>query len=125
MKKPAKKALRNKADKLTGAMCRSKGKCEFCGKTEELQWAHFITRGVIKLRYEPKNYACLCAGCHFRGHEHPKWFSDEWDRLKGKGTTNWLERESNKLSPITVGFYIGIIEAVDNSTISTIDNKCH
>jgi len=57
------------------------------------------------LRYEPRNAACLCAGCHFKGHQHPRWFSDEWDRIKGKGTTEWLEIQSNELKPIKREFF--------------------
>ena len=108
-KVPTKTKLRNKCDKLVGALCRSLGKCEICGNTENLQWCHFITRAVIKLRYLPKNYACLCSGCHFKAHDDPKWITDTWDNIKGKGTAKWLSRESNILftmnSPIIMSIF--------------------
>ena len=118
MKKPKKKTLRNKCDAIVGADCRSLGRCEICGRKEELQWCHFLTRSIIKLRYHKKNYACLCAGCHFKAHDNPKWITREWDRIKGSGTTHWLDLESNKLKPIGIDFYLGIMKkysSVDNS----------
>lgn len=110
IKKPKKTTLRNKADKITGANCRAKRKCEICDRTEELQWVHFISRGVIKLRYHKKNNACICASCHKLMHNSPKWATIQWDRIKGSGTTHWLEIEQHKLKPITVEFYCDIIK---------------
>ena len=108
-KKPKKTTLRNKCDKKVGAEIRELGRCEICGRTEELQWCHYISRGVIKLRYHKKNNACLCAGCHFKGHSNPYWFTEQWNRIKGKGTTLWLNRESNILKPIEISFYEKIL----------------
>lgn len=115
-KVPSKTKLRNKCDKLVGALCRSLGYCEICGKIEYLQWCHFITRAIIKLRYEPKNYACLCAGCHRKGHNNPEWIRNKWNEIKGEGTTKWLDRESNNLFTITVDFYQNIIEKYKEKT---------
>ena len=105
----SKTRLRNKCDALTGALCRSLGYCEICGNKETLQWCHFITRSIIKLRYLPKNYACLCSGCHFKAHSNPEWIRTKWNEIKGAGTAKWLSRESNKLFPITTEFYQKII----------------
>jgi hypothetical protein len=109
-KTPTKTTLRRKCDKLVSATCREEGRCNICGKTQNLQWCHFITRRIIRLRYEPENYACLCAGCHFRGHQHPGWFTEEWNKLKGPGTTEWLERESNRVEPVNEFFYHKILQ---------------
>jgi hypothetical protein len=109
LKKPKKTTLRNKCDAKVGADVRSLGYCEICGRKEELQWVHFISRGVIKLRYHKKNNACICAGCHFKGHSNPKWFTIQWDKIKGRGTTSWLNRESNILKPIEISFYEKIL----------------
>jgi len=109
----SKKYLRNKADKLVGAKCRSLGKCEFCGEKKTLQWSHFISRAIIKLRYDPRNYACLCYSCHYlKGHMHPKWFTDQWEKLRGRGITLKLEQESNQLEPITTDFYKQVISSL-------------
>jgi len=109
MKKPTKTTLRNKCDKKIGAEVRAKGKCEICGSIHELSWVHFISRGVIKLRYHKKNNGCICASCHKLMHNSPKWATTQWDRIKGKGTTNWLEKEQHRLKPITIQFYQDIL----------------
>ena len=105
-KRPRKTTLRNKCDKLVGLLCRSRGKCEFCGSRETLQWAHFITRAIIHLRYDPDNYACLCAACHFRGHKDPEWFRTQWNEKRGEGSTQRLSRMSNDLPTITEEFFL-------------------
>jgi hypothetical protein len=112
MKKPSKTTLKRKADKLFSDKVRSIGKCEICGSTKSLQCCYFITRRILKLRYEPWNAACLCGGCHFRGHQHPRWFTDEWDRIKGKGTTNWLEMHSYEIEPIKREFFEKIVKGL-------------
>jgi hypothetical protein len=116
-KKPrvrGKKSLRRECDRLVGAACRAVGKCEFCGMQRTLQWCHYISRAVIKLRYNRNNNACLCYGCHVKGHQHPGWFTEQWDKLKGWGTTLYLEQESNRLEPITVDFYLNILTNFKN-----------
>ena len=112
LKKPkaSKTYLRKKCDKVVGELCRAICKCEICGRTDsQLQWCHFISRGVIKLRYDRRNFACLCVGCHFRGHHHPAWFVAEWDKIKGSGMALQLEIESNKVEPIKIDFYLSLI----------------
>ena len=104
-----KTTARNKCDKLVGAEVRSLGYCEICGSREYLQWVHFISRGVIKLRYHKKNNACICARCHRLMHNSPKWATVMWDKIKGEGTTAWLEKEQHILKPITINFYLDII----------------
>lgn len=108
-KKRSKKSLRAEVDKLIGANCRKLGHCEICGKTTHLQWVHFITRRIILLRYDKRNYGCICAGCHMYGHQHPSWMTYQWERIKGSGTTVTLEQESNKVEPIKDEFYLNII----------------
>ena len=123
MKKPSKTYLKRKADKLFSDRVRSKGKCEFCGSTQNLQCAHFITRKIIKLRYEPLNAACLCVGCHFMGHHHPRLFTDSWDRVKGKGTTQWLEAEAVLLEPIRIEFYQEVIAKLRGTDETKTDQR--
>lgn len=109
-RKSKKTSLRKRCDKLVGAMCRAIGRCEICGKTQNLQWCHFVTRARIHLRYEPLNYACLCAGCHFRGHQSPGWLVKEWIKLKGSPQVEWLISESNNVEPVSEFFYHNILQ---------------
>lgn len=113
MRKVSKTALRNKADRLFSLFIRSKGRCEWCGSTQNLQTAHIITRSCIKLRFEEKNVFCLCAGCHFKAHQHPLEFAEFVKKVKGSETYKWLIRESNELKPITIKFYQEIINALN------------
>lgn len=58
--------LKRIADKLAGDLCRSRGKCEYCGSLYKLQWAHMIRRGYHAVRWDMDNCFCLCSTCHFR-----------------------------------------------------------
>ena len=109
--KPKKKTktksyYKRQSDKLFSQMIRDKGKCERCGYTETLNCAHIISRGVIKLRYEPKNVFCLCAGCHFYYHKHPPQFTQFVIDKKGQDVHDWLIKESNNLKPLDINWYI-------------------
>ena len=53
------------ADSLMGASVRAAGRCERCGTSERLQWAHGFSRADRSTRYNPLNSFCLCAGCHY------------------------------------------------------------
>jgi hypothetical protein len=70
-KKPSRKTLIAKLDKLMGERVRGKGRCERCGKTSTLQTAHIYSRNYKHLRWEPENLICLCSGCHFWWHLNP------------------------------------------------------
>ena len=89
-RKVKKSTLKRKADILFSLLIRSRGSCEMCGKTQNLQCAHVYSRSNLHLRYDPKNALCLCSGCHmFRWHKEPAdsilWFQgvykDEWEYL--------------------------------------------
>ena len=109
MKKPTKTSLRNKADKLAGQLCRSKGKCEHCGKTETLQWCHIHSRSLGKLRYDERNCVCLCASCHAHFHSKPLEFTQFIGKVKGTDIVDYLIRESRILEPLTIKWYEGVI----------------
>lgn len=100
-----KTTLRNSCDKLCGQLCRAKGVCENCGSTEQLQWCHIHTRSIGKLRYEPRNYVCMCASCHRHFHNKPLEFTAFIGRVKGQDIIDWLIRESNKLEPLSIKWY--------------------
>ncbi|MDD5013805.1 MAG: hypothetical protein PHW73_01720 [Atribacterota bacterium] len=78
MKVKSKKYIKNKLDKLYSLIIRSKGYCEVCGKTTNLQAHHVIGRIVYALRWDLQNGCCLCASCHEFGkqsaHQNPIWF---------------------------------------------------
>lgn len=66
-KKPSRKMLKNKADKLWSLAIRARGACEKCGRTPPevtLQGAHIVPRRYLKVRFDLDNGLCLCASCH-------------------------------------------------------------
>ena len=108
----SKKSLRNKADELCRKIVQKYGKCERCGFEFEgrgLHWAHFISRGVQKLRWNPKNWAALCAGCHKYLDLRPSLKTRWWQEKRGAKTVEWLERESYKLKPLAPEWYQNIV----------------
>jgi hypothetical protein len=105
MPKQTKKSLKAKCDKLCGQVARSLGYCENCGKRETLSWCHIHTRSIGKLRYDRRNWVCLCASCHRHFHNKPLQFTQFITKIKGQETVDWLIRESNKLEPLDLKWY--------------------
>lgn len=62
--------LKAKATKLHSLVVRSRGRCERCGSTSNLQAAHIVPRRYSVTRCDPEAAWCLCAGCHLRTTEH-------------------------------------------------------
>lgn len=52
-------------DKAMSQLVRSKGFCEKCGNTENLQHHHIVGRANKTLRYDILNGMSLCWQCHF------------------------------------------------------------
>lgn len=72
MKKMGKtKGDKLRADLLFSELIRSRGACEYCGKTYNLQCAHIVSRRYIATRVDERNAMCLCAGCHMWFTNHP------------------------------------------------------
>lgn len=66
-------------DALVGSHVRSRGRCEACGKTSDLQWAHGFSRRYRAVRWDLRNGFCLCRGCHLKYTVRPlEW--DDWLR---------------------------------------------
>jgi len=66
-KKTESQKLRDECDDLMREIIRkvSGNICRRCGKYHErIEWAHFIPRKYLKVRWERDNCAPLCGGCH-------------------------------------------------------------
>ena len=95
MRKPSKKTLKARADKLFSAYIRSRGKCEWCGKSDDtLQTAHIFSRRFLVTRWDELNALCLDAKCHFRAHAEPLEFAEFVKRHLGSKTYNELRRKA-------------------------------
>lgn len=67
------RGLKGKATKLHAEVVRSRGRCQRCGSTSNLQCAHIIPRRYNAVRTDEQNAWALCAGCHLRTTE---WASE-------------------------------------------------
>ena len=73
-------------DDLARKIARSRGRCENCGKTSDLQWAHGFPRDYRNTRWLEEANFCLCRGCHkFYTHrplQWDDWLQDRWGEEK-------------------------------------------
>lgn len=70
-------AKRDKAEatRLHSLIVRSRGFCENCGRCDNLQCAHIISRRYSRTRVRLDNAFCLDAKCHMRFTEWPLEFA--------------------------------------------------
>jgi 5-methylcytosine-specific restriction endonuclease McrA len=76
MRKQTKSSLTRKIDQTISRIVRARGSCAWCGSTETLQAAHIFSRKNKRLRFILMNIICLCAGCHFKAHANPIFFTE-------------------------------------------------
>lgn len=96
MPKSKRKTLTNKLDKACSIYTRLFGRCERCGKTQNLQTHHVYGRANRRLRWEPKNLVCLCPACHLQWAEaQPLEFTDWFDNYRITDA-RWLREENAK-----------------------------
>lgn len=80
-KKTKKQTIVQTLDKECGDLVRSRGRCEVCGSTRDLQWAHGFSRRYRMVRWDTRNGFCLDRGCHLKYTLRPlEW--DEWLRAR-------------------------------------------
>lgn len=101
-RKPSKKTLIKKLDDMFSKVVRGIGWCEKCHSTENLQCAHINSRRFYHTRWNQLNAVCLCAGCHFWAHQHPRAFGKWVDEYLGEGTMDSIDKLSNLTDPISI-----------------------
>lgn len=85
------------ADTLFSQLIRKQGYCDYCGKEENLQCAHIISRGNWAVRWDPKNALCLCVKHHIYGwHRDPVIYMD-WFMKKYPDRYEYLMKEKNRI----------------------------
>jgi len=103
MKKPKKKTLRNRCDKLFSEAVKERAhhKCEMCDEPGN-QPHHIIGRRNLHLRFDLHNGICLCYSCHTFGnnaaHRNPIYFMD-WMKSNRPKDLKYLRKEQHKLEP--------------------------
>ena len=96
----ASKTKIRKMDKVFGAYIRSLGHCEWCGKSGticQLQWCHIFSRKFHSTRWSKNNSLCMCAGCHFKGHNEPIIFVEWLKEYLGEDGYDKLMLEHNTI----------------------------
>ena len=106
----SKSSLRRKADGLCSQLCRMKGQCEWCGSRVQLVWAHGLTRGFVSLRYNEKNFMCLCSSCHAKVDANFAYKMEIWRTIKGEEVVEWLRQYRAQPGITTVEWYRKIIQ---------------
>jgi hypothetical protein len=100
--KPTKTSLRRKLDKKISEIVRAKGKCQRCGKKENLQACHIFSRRYLNLRWDLQNILCLCAGCHLWSHANPILFVEFVYELLGEDMYSLLKEARNQITKYTL-----------------------
>ena len=99
MKKKSRTQLKKQADKLFSLIVRSRGSCERCATTRNLQCAHIQSRTNLHLRWDEKNALCLCVRCHlYWAHKNPLEFATWYVALYPKENA-YLMKEKNVIEP--------------------------
>lgn len=92
-KKPTRKALRNKADKLFSLAVRDRAgnQCQNCGGVYRVQCAHIVSRRYGAVRWALDNAVCLCAKCHMKFTHDPLGWDDWVNERYGPGRLEQLK----------------------------------
>lgn len=108
MKKKSIKTIKAKLDKLWSEIIRSKGYCEICGTTANLNAHHIISRHNKILRWDLQNGICLCVSCHkfstHSVHNDPLGFM-EFFKKKNPEDYKYLKNKKNQIAHYTISDY--------------------
>ncbi len=105
---PRQKAVRH-ADQWMSKYIRARDRrCYICGKTDNLQNGHLITRGKFATRWDEKNCKCQCSGCNKRHEFQPEIFTSMWIEENGIEAYQELVKKSNDPVKIAVVDLIAI-----------------
>ena len=103
MKKVSKTTLRNKLDKICSLIVRGRGKCERCGKKENLQCCHIFGRTYNNTRFDLDNLLCLCPDCHINfAHKQPILFAEFVRKILGEEKYETLKEKHNQITKYTI-----------------------
>lgn len=78
------KLVRSYCDNIFSRYIRARDQiCQRCGKTENLQCAHILSRSYSAVRCDPDNAIAMCYSCHIGWwHHNPveagRWFDNRW-----------------------------------------------
>ena len=103
MRKPSKTTMRRKLDKICSEIVRGRGKCQRCGKRNNLQTAHIFGRTYNNTRFDLDNLLCLCPDCHINfAHKQPILFAEFVKRILGEEKYELLKEKHNQITRYTI-----------------------
>lgn len=103
--------LNKKLDDLWSKNVRKRGRCEVCGRTENLHAHHIFTRTKHITRWDLQNGVCLCYHHHFNfAHQTPMEFHDWLVELKGAEWVDKLRFKSNQIAKFSMEEKMEMIE---------------
>jgi 5-methylcytosine-specific restriction endonuclease McrA len=77
------------------------GKCENCGRKDNLQVHHLFSRKFLPLRYDPRNILILCPACHFNFHQNPLLWGEKVRKKLGEEEYNRLIQDAKKVKKVS------------------------
>jgi hypothetical protein len=107
-KKPNKKRIINRLDKLFSEAIRKAGKCEASGQgqmtcSQQLQAAHIFSRSHKATRWDLENAVCMCSAHHlFWAHKEPYEFMTFVEMKKGKEVLEKLHSKARTIAKYSI-----------------------
>ena len=116
-KLPSLASLKRKADRVFSAWIRRRdalpdgtGRCISCGIITKLQAGHWIKRGHLALRYDPRNVHGQCVRCnHFLGGNEGA-YAAALVRKYGVGAIEDMLSRKHNVTKLSRDDYLSIIE---------------
>jgi len=101
--KPTRASLKHRLDKRVSEIVRSRGKCQRCGKRQNLQCCHIFGRTYLNTRWSLDNLLCLCPDCHINfAHKQPILFAEFVKKILGIDKYELLKEAHNQIYKPTI-----------------------
>lgn len=111
-KKRSVKGMKAEADRLFSQLIRSKGRCEWCGSTLNLQCSHVVSRKYNSVRWDEDNAECLCARCHRRAHDFPAINGRRLERKMGAQAFDALHLRAQAVTKMKHQDWLDLLQAL-------------
>ena len=117
-RKPKKRSLKCKLDKVVSQIVRTRGKCERCGVVNQLQCCHIFSRTYMSVRFFLTNLLCLCAGCHFWAHKNPILFAEFVKKYFGKYKYTQLKLKARMIKKWSISELEVLLETLEERLVN-------
>lgn len=111
-------------DQLFSLIIRSRGRCERCGTTMNLQCSHVVSRRYLATRWAEDGAICACRGCHHWQHMRPLE-NEAWLVEQGHDFEGIKQRALALTKPDYPTLFRELVERADELEIETAKFKKH